>query len=117
MSATAAGRKLGRKGGARTGLLRNLTIQLFRHERLTTTFPKAKECARMADHLIAVAKKGDLNARRSVARDIHDKEVLTKLFDVLAQRYTSRTGGCTQVYRLNPRQGDNAPMAIVKLVA
>jgi len=94
-----------------------LSTALIRHEQIQTTFAKAKECARMTDHLISVSKKGDLSARRSVARDIKDAEVLSKLFDVLATRYQSRVGGYTQVYRLQNRQGDNAPMALVKLIA
>lgn len=117
MAKTSAGRKLGRKSGARTILLRSLASALIRHEKIQTTLPKAKECCRLANHLISVSKKGDLNARRTVARDIHDPEVLGKLFDVLATRYQGRTGGFTQIFRLQNRQGDNAPMALVKLIA
>ena len=117
MAKTTAGRKLRRKQGARVGLLRSLATDLFRNEKITTTFAKAKECSRLANHLIAVAKRADLNARRMVARDIHDHEILTKVFDVLAQRYATRTGAATQIFRLNPRQGDNAEMALIKLIA
>ena len=117
MAKTAAGRKLGRKTGFRFSLLRSLTTDLFRYEQIQTTWPKAKECARMAERLINVAKKGDMNARRSVAKDLHDGEVTKKLFDVLTQRYAQRVGGCTRVLRLQPRQGDNAPMALLKLIA
>jgi len=117
MSQTAQGRKLGRKTGERKSLLRGQVTQLFRHEKIQTTLPKAKESARLANHLIAVAKKGDLNARRRVAKDIQDKEVITKLFDVLALRYQARVGGCTQIFKLSARQGDNAPMALLKLIA
>ena len=117
MSQTTAGRKLGRKRGFRTQLLRGLATDLIRHEQIKTTFPKAKECCRLANHLISVAKKDDLNARRAVARDIHDREVLKKIFDVLVQRYNNRTGGFTRIFRLAPRQGDNAELALIKLIA
>ena len=117
MAKTGAGRKLGRKGGFRTQLLRGLASELIRHEQIQTTYPKAKECRRLAEHLISVAKRGDLNARRMVARDIRDGEVLKKLFDTLATRYSTRVGGYTRVFRLAPRQGDNADMALVKLIA
>ncbi len=117
MAKTTPGRKLGRKTGFRFSLLRQLTTDLIRYEKLTTTFPKAKECSRMAEHLISVAKRGDLNARRAVARDIQDREAMTKLFDILAPRYSARTGGFTRVFRLQARQGDNAPMALIKLIA
>ena len=117
MAHTDMGRKLGRKTGFRKQLLRSLATELIRHEQVVTTFPKAKECQRLADHLIAVAKRDDLNARKAVARDVQDREVRKKLFEVLIQRYGSRTGGCTRVFKLAPRRGDNAPMAVVKLIA
>ena len=117
MAKTAAGRKLGRKTGFRTQLLRSLASQLIRYEQIQTTFPKAKEASRFAEKLITQAKKGDLNARRAVARDVHDAEVMTKLFDVLAPRYASRAGGYTRVLKLQARQGDNAQMALIKLIA
>ena len=117
MAKTTAGRKLGRKRGFRTALLRGLATELFRHEQIRTTYPKAKECARLADRLIAVAKRDDLNARRRIARDIRDKTVTRKLFGILVPRYGERIGGCTRVFRLAPRQGDNAEMALVKLIA
>lgn len=117
MSATSTGRKLGRKTGARVSLLRGLATELIRYEKIKTTVPRAKETARITNHLIAVAKRGDLNARRKVARDIHDFEVKKKLFDILTQRYANRVGGCTKIYRLQHRQGDNVEMALVKLIA
>jgi large subunit ribosomal protein L17 len=117
MAKTAAGRKLGRKSGVRTQLLRSLATQLIRHEQIQTTLPKAKECSRFAEKLITKAKQGDMNARRAVARDLHDEEVFKKLFDVLAPRYASRAGGYTRVFKLQARQGDNAQMALIKLIA
>jgi large subunit ribosomal protein L17 len=117
MAKTAAGRKLGRRTGFRRSLLRGLTTDLIRYEQIQTTLAKAKECARMTDHLIHVAKKDDLNARRAIARDIKDLEVTKKLFDVLVQRYNARNGGVTKIFKLHPRQGDNAEMALIKLIA
>lgn len=117
MALTGAGRKLNRDRGERNSLLRGLTTQLLRHEQLKTTVPKAKECCRMVNHIISLAKKGDLQSRRTVARDIQDREVQKKLFDVLAHRYESRVGGFTRIFRLSPRQGDNAEIALIKLIA
>ena len=117
MAKTTAGRKLGRRGGFRTALLRSLATDLIRYEQLQTTFPKAKECSRFAEKLITKAKRGDLNARRAVARDLHDADATKKLFDVLAPRYAKRAGGYTKVFRLQNRQGDNAQMALIKLIA
>lgn len=117
MAKTGAGRKLGRKTGFRFSMLRSLATDLIRYEQIQTTFPKAKECSRFTERIITAAKKGDINARRTVAKDIHDAEVTKKLFDVLSPRYATRVGGYTRVFRLQNRQGDNAQMALVKLIA
>jgi large subunit ribosomal protein L17 len=117
MAKTGAGRKLQRKQGERRQLLRGMATELIRYEQITTTVAKAKECSRVTNHLISVAKRNDLNARREVSRHIHDAAVMKKLFDVIIQRYSTRVGGFTKFYRLNNRQGDNAEMAIVKLIA
>ncbi len=117
MALTGAGRKLGAKRGRRVGLLRNLATSLFLHEKIQTTVAKARETSRFANKLITVAKRGDLNAQKRVAQDIHNAEVRKKLFDVLAPRYATRQGGCTQMFRLSNRQGDNAEMALLRLVA
>ena len=117
MAKTAAGRKLNRRQGHRKQLLRFLASELLKHEQIKTTVAKAKETARLANHLISVAKKGDLNARRKVAEDLRDKDVTKKLFDVLVQRYSNRPGAFTQMFRLHVRQGDNAEIALLKLIA
>jgi large subunit ribosomal protein L17 len=51
-----------------------------------------------------------------ILRDIGDTEVVTRLFDEVAPRYTERPGGYTRLLRLGPRRGDGAEMAIVELV-
>ena len=117
MAKTGAGRKLGRKTGFRFAMLRSLATDLIRYEQIQTTFPKAKECSRLTEKLITVAKKGDMNARRMVAKDIRNSEATSKLFQVLAPRYATRTGGYTRVFKLQARQGDNARMALIKLIA
>ncbi|NMA54453.1 MAG: 50S ribosomal protein L17 [Firmicutes bacterium] len=108
-------RKLGRRRGHRQAMLKNALISLFRHERIRTTEAKAKELKRLADEMITLAKRGDLHARRQAAVMVPDKEVLKKLFDTLGPRYTDRSGGYTHIYKLGPRQGDAASMAILEL--
>jgi large subunit ribosomal protein L17 len=109
-------RKLGRTSSHRLALLRNLTTSLFRHERLTTTLPKAKELRPFAERLITLARRDDLHARRQVVRHVNDGEVVKKLFSVLGPRFASRPGGYTRTLKLGPRQGDGADMAIVELI-
>src|SRR6266704_561843 len=109
-------RKLGRTSGHRRALLRNLATDLFRHERLKTTLPKARELRPFAEKLITLARRDDLHARRQVVSQISDRVVVKKLFDTLGPRFASRPGGYTRALKLGPRPGDGADMAIVELV-
>lgn len=110
-----AGRKLGRNSDQRKALFRNLMTELFQHERIRTTEAKAKAIRSSAEHLITLAKRGDLHARRLAARELNDPEALRKLFEI-AERYEDREGGYTRLYKLGPRKGDAAPMVLIALV-
>ncbi len=109
-------RKLGRTSSHRRALLRNLTTALFRHERIKTTLPKARELRPYAERLITMARRDSLHARRNVLREVSDKDVVKKLFGTLAPRFASRPGGYTRTLKLGPRVGDGADMAIVELI-
>lgn len=110
------GRRLGRSKDQRKALFRILTTELFRHNRIKTTEAKAKAVQPMAEKLVTLAKRGDLHARRMAARDVTDPKVLQKLFDEIGPSMNSRTGGFTRIYKLGPRQGDAAEMALIELV-
>src|SRR6266496_4287844 len=100
----------------RTAMFRNLVTSLFRHERIKTTTPKAKEIKRFADKFITLAKKGTPHARRQANRDVRDVEVLNKLFDTLGPRFKARPGGYTRIIRVGRRAGDNAEMSVIELL-
>ncbi len=110
------GRRLDRTTEHRTAMFRNLVTSLFRHERIVTTTPKAKEIKRYAEPFITLAKQGTPHARRQANRDIRDVEVLNKLFDTLGPRFKSRAGGYTRIVRVGRRAGDAAEMSVVELV-
>jgi large subunit ribosomal protein L17 len=111
-----AGRRLGRTSEHRLALMRNMSTSLFEKERIRTTLQKAKELRSFAEKLITLSKKESLHARRLVLRHVHDKVVVSKLFDTLSARYSQRPGGYTRIIKLGPRKGDNAEMAIIELV-
>ena len=111
-----SGRKLNRTPAHRKMLYRNLVTALFKHERIQTTVPKAKEARQVAEKLITFAKRGDLHARRMAARKVNEPAVLQKLFEEIGPRYAERPGGYTRILRLGPRKGDNAELAILELV-
>ena len=111
-----AGRKFNRDSAQRKALLRGLATELFRHGKIQTTEAKAKSLRPVAEKLITLAKRGDLHARRQAAARLYDPAVLQKLFGEIAEQYQNRKGGYTRVYKLGPRQGDAAPMALIELV-
>jgi len=111
-----AGKKLGRPKDQRIALLRSLTAEIVKHERVTTTHAKASEARKEVDKLITHGKKGNLHHRRLAMASVPNKEVIKKVFDVLAPRYSSRAGGYTRIIKLGPRKGDAAPMSLVELV-
>ncbi|MFP3670711.1 bL17 family ribosomal protein, partial [Priestia sp. SIMBA_032] len=47
---------------------------------------------------------------------LRNDELVTKLFDTLAGRYTDRPGGYTRVLKAGFRYGDAAPMAVIELI-
>ena len=110
------GRRLDRTTEHRTAMFRNMVTSLIRHERITTTTPKAKELKRFADKIITLAKKGSPHARRIANRDVRDVEVLNKLFGAIAERFKARPGGYTRLVRVGRRAGDNAELAVIELV-
>ncbi|MDX1400537.1 MAG: 50S ribosomal protein L17 [Kiloniellales bacterium] len=119
-----SGYKLNRSRGHRTALRRTLIKQLFEHERIRTTKAKAHAIRGEAEKLITLAKKGNeaeeegqmVHARRQAAARLASPEIVIKLFDDIAPRYTDRNGGYTRIYRLGQRKGDSADMVIIELV-
>jgi large subunit ribosomal protein L17 len=89
---------------------------LLREGRIQTTLAKAKELRPYVEHLITTAKGGTLHDRRLVARDVHDRNVLKKLFDEVAPKFANRNGGYTRILKTGVRRGDAAEMALIELV-
>lgn len=110
------GRKLGRTASHRKAMLKNMVTSLFAHERIQTTTEKAKEARRLAERMITFARRGDLSARRHVAKTVRDPDVLKKLFDDIAPRYVDRPGGYTRILKLGARKGDGARTAMLELI-
>ena len=109
-------RKLNRTSSHRKSLFKNMAQALLKHEQIVTTLPKAKELKRVVEKLITLGKKGNLHSRRLAFNQIRDKDMVSKLFDSLAKRYSDRKGGYTRVLKGGFRYGDSAPMAVIELV-
>jgi large subunit ribosomal protein L17 len=107
----------------RIALRRTLIKQLFEHERITTTFAKAKAIRGEAERLITIARRssdaseaGKVHARRLVASRLGSNQPVAKLFDDIGPRFAKRPGGYTRIVKLGPRQGDGAEMVVLEFV-
>ncbi|RME86279.1 MAG: 50S ribosomal protein L17 [Caldilineae bacterium] len=117
-----AGRTLGRTTGHRKALYKNLITELIRHGQIETTEAKAKAIRPAAERLITIAKRGrsgrisEVHARRLIRARLNDPALVSVVYDELAERYAERPGGYTRIFKLGPRQGDGARMALIELV-
>ena len=108
-------RKLGRKTDHRMAMLRGMVTLLLEKGKIETTLTRAKEIAPLAEKMITLGKKNTLASRRAALAFITKEEVVTKLFNEIAPKYSDRNGGYTQMYKLGFRRGDAAEMALLRL--
>ena len=112
----ASHRKLGRPTDQRMAMLRNQVTSLLKSGKIETTVTRAKETRSLAEKMITLAKRGDLQARRQALSFVTEEEVVKKLFDDIAPKYAERNGGYTRMYKIGPRRGDGAEIVILELV-
>jgi large subunit ribosomal protein L17 len=109
-------RKLGRATDHRIATLRNLVTSLLENGKIETTVAKAKEVRCMAEKMITLGKTNTLHTRRQALAYITKEDVVTKVFEEIAPKYSERNGGYTRIIKIGPRRGDAAEMAIIELV-
>jgi large subunit ribosomal protein L17 len=109
-------RKLGRTSSHREALFRNQLQSLVEKEKIVTTLPKAKELRPIAEKVITKGKHGTIHDRRWVLRWVLKRDLVKKVFDEIAPRFTARPGGYLRIVKLGPRLGDGAEMAVLELV-
>ena len=109
-------RKLGRPTAHRNAMLRGLVTYLFKYGKVETTVTRAKEVRAMADKMVTLGKENTLASRRAAIAYITEEDVVSKLFNEIAPKYEGVNGGYTAIYKLGPRRGDAAEMAIITLV-
>ncbi len=111
------GRRLGYGPSHQKAMLRSLAGALIKYETIETTVPRAKELRRLADRLVTMGKKNTLHARRRAFKVLNDHQLVKKLFDEIAPRFSNRPGGYTRLIKSRFRAGDNAPLSIVTFVS
>ena len=110
-------RKLGRTTDQRKAMLRGMVTLLLECGKIETTYTRAQEVAAKAEEMITLGKKGGLSNYRAALAYITKEDVAKKVFSTLATQYAEVDGGYTQIFKMGPRRGDGAEMAIVRLVA
>ena len=109
-------RKLGRTTAHRNAMLRGMVTYLLENGSIETTLTRAKEVRSVAEKMITLGKKNTLASRRAALSFITKEDVVTKLFTEIAPKYENREGGYTRIYKMGPRRGDAAEMAVIKLI-
>ena len=120
-------RKLGRVTAHRNAMLRGMVTLLLDNGKIETTVTRAKEVQSMAEQIITTAKKsctyredGDkvnaYNERKKLYAYITKQDVVEKVVAEIAPKYLERNGGYTQIFKIGPRRGDAAEMAVITLV-
>jgi large subunit ribosomal protein L17 len=110
------GFKLGRNTSHRRAMLRNLVTSIILNDRVETTITKCKASRPIVEKMITLGKKGDVHARRQALAYLMTDEAVTRLFNVVSPRYSTRPGGYLRIVRTGARKGDAAEMAVVELL-
>ncbi len=112
----AGSRKLGRASDHRKAMLRGMVTYLLENGKIETTVTRAKEVRAMTEKMITLGKANTLHSRRQVLAYVTKEDVVSKLFTDIAPKYADKNGGYTRIYKIGPRRGDAAEMAIIELV-
>ena len=116
--------KAGYTASKNKAMLRNVVSSLIINGEVKVTSGVVKELKTLAEHLVTLAKRGDLHARRLAAQTVRNGfvdengvEALDKLFSESGPKFASRNGGYTRALKLGARRGDNAEVVLVRWVA
>ena len=115
---------MGVKKEHRASLMASLASALFRHDRIQTTLGYAKALRPFAEKVITLAKKAaatedsaaKLHFRRNALSKLRDESAVHFLFVEKVSKFLNRQGGYIRIYKLVPRKGDAAEMAVIELV-
>jgi large subunit ribosomal protein L17 len=115
--------QLGLKKEHRAAVIATLAASLLEHGRIRTTLAKAKALRPFVERIITLAKKAEsVTAERAVAyrrlalARVRDKGAVARLFNDRVSEFKDRSGGYTRIYKLGPRIGDAAEMAVIELI-
>lgn len=120
---------LGVKKEHRAAIMASLSAALLRHDRIETTLASAKALRPFVEKIITLAKKASaaeevatkLHYRRLAIARVRDESAVAALFGTKdkegkVSKFLNRNGGYTRIYKLVPRVGDAANMALIELI-
>lgn len=111
------GPRLGGSPSHQRKILANLATQLIENRSITTTVAKAKLLQPYFEKMVTKARRGDVHARRTVAKKLTSRDAVYELFDVIVPEIDAeRNGGYTRITKIGNRKGDNAPMAVIEII-
>jgi len=111
-------KKLNRTSSHRKAMMSNMAVSIIRHGTIKTTLPKAKAIRPFLEKIITKAKRSpsSLHVRRQILSVLKCNDAVQKLFDTIAVKYVDRPGGYISILKYGFRAGDNAPMALLRLL-
>ena len=109
-------KKLNRTSEHRKALLKNMLSSLIKYEQIKTTLPKAKVLKPVAEKIITLGKKDNLQSTKAIISKLQNRDLASKVRKTLSKRYKDRNGGYTRIIKAGFRSGDNAPVAIIEFV-
>jgi len=102
----------------------NMAVAIILNKRIKTTQAKAKALRPFIEKIITLAKKAHAtddklrkhHYRKLALRKVRDIRAINRLFNDLAEQFANRDGGYTRIYKLIPRKGDAADMALIEMI-
>jgi large subunit ribosomal protein L17 len=111
------GRTFGRVKKQQTALLRSLARSLVLQGSIITTVEKAKEVRPFIERLVTISKDNTLSSHRLVARRLGNaREIVSKLHDEIAPKYSNRSGGYTRITKIGKQGARKAEEAKIEFV-
>jgi len=95
--------------------MKSLARNILTAQSIKTTPHRAKAVRSLVEHLITLAKKNTLAAKREAFSVLGDHKMVVHLFADIGPRFANRQGGYTKIIHIGKRRGDNAEMAIFEL--
>ncbi|MDO8504827.1 MAG: 50S ribosomal protein L17 [Candidatus Liptonbacteria bacterium] len=111
------GKKFHRERGQRKAFMRSLMNALIKHGKMETTETRAKAVKPLVEKAVTMAKKKNLASRRLLIARLHDRKVVQKLCDEIADKYATRKGGYLRITKLaKVRKRDGTRLVSIEFV-